>query len=507
MRSQVDELLQHAYRPYRALPDLVQALLHALVVQGNLAGGSLRLRGGCSVDVGPAGSRVASAIPVVSRTLQITYASQPVGELHVEWPRDMTETAVSFCEDFALRCAYLVKRYEVQSWAEQRLGRPLLLVGVCDALHRLEVFVEKAAHSMLPVLLKGEFGTEKALLAAAVHSCGPNRDGPFVEVNCADPAGQPAQWFEQASGGTLFFNGIDELARPLQSQLPQYMHSRLSQWLAAPDARETRVIASTTADLGQRVQEGRFSRQLLAELDFLAIAVPPLRERPGDIQALLVAALERHGYDASRTCTDALIGICARHSWPDNVFEMERVVARLAVMTGGQPIHEADVQRHTPWLLGAGQAEAAAAPIVAVSTPVVTSAALPLSPISAAHWVRCAVTRNLGELSRLHDALRKALLYLGEHYAEPISLGQLADQAHVSPSHLGYLFRSVLSTTFKPLLQRIRIEKAKEIFSSDARRRITEVSLSVGFGDLSHFEKSFRRIVGQSPREYRRTAA
>jgi AraC-like DNA-binding protein len=511
MRSQVDELLQHAYRPYRTLPDLLHALLHALTVQGQLAGGSLRLRGAGSVNIGPAQSQVISTRSVVSRSLPITYASEPIGELHVAWPRDTAQTAVGLCEEFALRCAYLIKRYEVQSWAEKRLGRPLLLVGVSDALHRLEVFVEKAAHSMLPVLLKGEFGTEKALLAAAVHCCGPNRDGPFVEVNCSDPADLPAQWFEQASGGTLFFNGIDELARPLQSQLPQYMHSRLGQWLAVPDACEIRVIASATADLGQRVLEGRFSRQLLAELDFLAIAVPPLRQRPGDIHALLVAALERHRCDAHLTCTDALIEISARHSWPDNLFEMERVVARLAVMTSGQPIHEVDVQRHTPWLFGTGQAEAAgaAADVVTMPTPVVTSVPLPqpLSPVSASHWVRCALTCNLGELSRLHDALRKALLYLAEHYAEPISLGQLADQAHVSPSHLGYLFRSVLSTTFKPLLQRIRIEKAKEIFSSDTRRRITEVALSVGFGDLSHFEKSFRRIVGQSPREFKRGPA
>ena len=114
------------------------------------------------------------------------------------------------------------------------------------------------------------------------------------------------------------------------------------------------------------------------------------------------------------------------------------------------------------------------------------------------------MTRNLDELAKLHDGLRKALLYLGEHYAEPVSLDQLARQAHVSPSHLSFLFRSTLSTSFKPLLQRMRVDKAKELLGSGARHRITEVAMSVGFGDLSHFEKSFRRIVGQSPRDYRR---
>ncbi|WP_163547000.1 helix-turn-helix transcriptional regulator, partial [Klebsiella pneumoniae] len=89
-------------------------------------------------------------------------------------------------------------------------------------------------------------------------------------------------------------------------------------------------------------------------------------------------------------------------------------------------------------------------------------------------------------------------LYLGEHFAESISLDQLARQAHVSPSHLSFLFRSTLDIQFKTLLGRIRIHKAKEILAAQTRRQITDVAMSVGFTDLSHFEKSFRRVVGQT---------
>jgi AraC-like DNA-binding protein len=502
-----DTFLQKAYQPCRRLPDLLQALLDALVLQLGLASATLRLRDTGETIISAAAPAQLGGTPAAPRALPIASAAGLIGELQWQWPRDGgAPVADEFWEDFARRCAHLIRRYEVQSWAEQRLGRPLLLVGVCDALHRLEIFVEKAANSSLPVLLNGEFGTEKAQLAVAVHCCGPRRDGTFVEVNCAEPVGQPAQWFEQASGGTLFLSGIDELARPLQSQLLQHMHSRLGQWLAMPDAQAVRVVASTTADLRGLVADGRFSRQLLAELDFLTVALPPLRSRPHDLRALLAAALQRHGFDPRRTCTDDLVRICQRHAWTENLFELERVVARLAVMNDGQPIREEDVQRHAPWLWSAVSAEVAVLPEEppAPATPV-RATRLP-SPIPTGHWVRCAVTRDTNELGRLHAALRKALLYLGEHYAEPISLEQLADQAHVSPSHLGFLFRSVLSTTFKPLLQHIRIEKAKEILSNDAGRRITEVALSVGFGDLSHFEKSFRRIVGHSPREFRREA-
>lgn len=500
MRTQVDELLQRAYRPYRALPDLLRALVHELAERERLAGGCLRLHCGCSLDVCPARSRAKLARPFLHRTLPINYAEESLGELQLEWSRDAAaEAAGSLCEDFARRCAYLVKRYEVQAWAEQRLRRPLLLVGVCEALHQLEIFIEKAAYSCLPVMLKGEFGTEKVQLAAAVHCCGPHRDGPFVEVNCANPAGQPAQWFRQASGGTLFFNGIEELAPALQGQLPQYLHSRLGQWLAVPTAGEPRVIASATADLAQRVREGGFSRALLAELDFLVIEVPPLRERLDDIESLVAVVLERHGFDVGRALTAELLHACRRHNWPENLFEMERVVARLAVMAGGRPIRATDIQVHAPWMLEAGALAGREQP--------------PRAPVrvngrarSESHWVECAVARDLAALSGLHEALRRALLYLGEHYAKPLSLGELARQAHVSPSHLGFLFRSALGTTFKPLLQRIRIEKAKEMLHADEHQRITDVALSVGFGDLSHFEKSFRRLVGRSPREFRRAA-
>ena len=88
----------------------------------------------------------------------------------------------------------------------------------------------------------------------------------------------------------------------------------------------------------------------------------------------------------------------------------------------------------------------------------------------------------------------------------PFTVYEAAD-AGVSPSHLSFLFRSVVGLPFKALLGRIRIRKARELLAADSRPNITQVAMSVGFTDLSHFEKSFRRIVGQSPREFRRSAS
>ncbi|PWC63096.1 AraC family transcriptional regulator [Azospirillum sp. TSH58] len=532
----LDEILHPASADFRSLPDLIGGLMGRLADRAPLRGGALWLQdmGTLVLAQDRAGGRLrwtedgdpndAAADPEAV-VVPITYADAPVGEMRLVLDRapDGAAPEAPILHDVARQCGYLAKRYEVRRWAERRFGRPLMMVGMSPALRELDAFLEQAAHSALPVLLTGEFGTEKAQLAAAIHGCGPRRDGPFVQVNGADPAGTPADWFARAAGGTLFLSGVDEMTPALQGQIVQHMPSQLGQWLDAPDGWTMpgngagngmggpRVIASTTADLRRLAEEGRFSRPLLAELDFLCATVPPLRDRPADIEPLVLAALDRHGGRADETRTDELIALCKAHSWPENLFELERVIARLAVMTGGRPIRHGDVRRHAPWMVGGVLPADAESGIHPVGHPVdhpnghpEAASVAPPAASPADHWVRCALTRDQDALARLHGGLRKALVFLGERFADPITLDELSRQAHVSPSHLSYLFRTELQTSFKGLLGRIRIHKARELLAVDRRLPITEVAMSVGYGDLSHFEKSFRRLVGESPREYRR---
>ncbi|CEE45759.1 Transcriptional regulator (fragment) [Xanthomonas citri pv. citri] len=179
------------------------------------------------------------------------------------------------------------------------------------------------------------------------------------------------------------------------------------------------------------------------------------------------------------------------------------MVLRLAVMTAGRPIGSADIQRHAPRLLE-GRVKGAQHDACATMSQPADLPAEPTPPGTPVDWIDGLPHRPGQRLATLHDALRRALVHLGEHYAEPLTLGDLARQAHVSQSHLGFLFRDELGTPFKPMLQQLRIEKAKELLHQQRKLRITEVALKVGFGDLSHFEKSFRRLAGVSPREFRR---
>lgn len=421
----------------------------------------------------------------------VAYGEAILGDLSLAWVAGDSRRNRTDLADCARQIALMVKRYDVRRWAQNRLGRQLLLVGFSDPILDLEVFVEKAAHSDLPVFLKGEFGTETPYLAAAIHCCGPRRDRPFVQINCTHPTGTPEQWFARAGDGTLFLSDIDTLAPDLQNRLPEHMHSRLGHWLDVSGTNRVRVVASATVDPRRLVEEGQFSRPLLAELDFLSVTVPPLRHRPADIEPLVVAALEHHGFRPEDKIGPELLTLCRAYSWPENAYELERVIARLAVMTGRDPIRAEDFRRHVPWMLPAPGSAAAAdgAPLGAAES-----------------WATSALRKDATALAGLHPNLRKAVVYLADHYAEPIRLGVLARQAHVSQSHLSFLFRSGLQMSCKSLLARIRIEKAKELLAEDLRQPVTEVALRVGFADLSHFERSFRREVGLSPRQFRRAA-
>ncbi|SRR5579859_29780 len=424
-----------------------------------------------------------------------------VGEIWLSWPKEIDGRAgaPALLSELARQCCYLSRRFEARRWMAERFGRPLMLIGLSPEMRELDLFLERAANSELPVLLSGEFGTEKSLLASAIHALGPRRDRPFMQIHCTEPEGSPADWFAQADEGTLLLCDIDELPIALQKQLPHRLRSRLDQCFDQHSLPRPRVIATTTADLAERVREGSFSRALLAELDFLAATLPPLRQRSGDIQALLAAALRRQGVRPEERLGEEFVSLCRNYDWPGNLYELDQVVARLTVMGEHAIIGRNDVLRHVPWI-AANQPD----PVLAAAPKTGEDGVSQGNPD---HWTVCAIQGDAEALTRLHPGLRRALLHMGRNYTGPLSMEQLARQAHVSPSHLSFLFRNELDTSFKSLMGRIRIHRAKEVLSSSARQPITDVALQLGYSDLSHFEKSFRKIVGLSPREFRRGAA
>ncbi|NYI32060.1 transcriptional regulator with AAA-type ATPase domain/AraC-like DNA-binding protein [Xanthomonas arboricola] len=501
MEKQIFDVVQRAYVPGDPLEDVL-AKIAAELSQSAITNGAV-----CEFVAVENGSPVAAdqldARPTRTQCFPVQHARQVLGTLNVTSAQGgMTQQAMLLCQQLAKWCAYLIKRDAARALAQDRFGRALSLVGVSEEVWKTDEFVEQAACSRLPVILRGEFGTEKEHVAVLLHATATWQKGPFVAIDCAAPYDAPAAWLERAAGGTLFLQGVDELDDALQRQLAGQLRGRCSTWSALGGEYLPRIVASTTADLSRRVRAGRFSRALLSQLDVLSFELAPLRKRRADVGFHVECVLDRNGLDHRQLVTARLMEMLTHYAWPENLQELERVVLRLAVMTAGGPVGIADIQRHAPRLLE-GRAQEAQRDARTMMPKQADPPGQPTPPETPVDWIDGLPHRPGQRLASLHDALRRALVHLGDHYAESLTLGDLARQAHVSQSHLGFLFRDELGTPFKPMLQQLRIEKAKELLQQQPKLRITEVALKVGFGDLSHFEKSFRRLVGVSPREFR----
>ncbi|TFG81633.1 MAG: sigma-54-dependent Fis family transcriptional regulator [Spirochaetales bacterium] len=232
-----------------------------------------------------------------------------------------------------------------------------LLVGSSPAIRVLLDRIEAVADSDATVLLRGENGTGKELVARALHKKGRRRSGPFVAVHCASfnpnlleselfgheagaftgAARRKDGYLEAARGGVLFLDEVSEIGGELQVKLLRVLQERAFSRVGGTELvkADFRLIAATNGDLAALVHEGRFREDLYYRLDVVPIAVPPLRERFDDLRELVehfiarVAAAE--GIALPRV-TDGFLSRLETHSWPGNIRELENLVERLLVV-------------------------------------------------------------------------------------------------------------------------------------------------------------------------------
>ncbi|MEC5163400.1 MULTISPECIES: propionate catabolism operon regulatory protein PrpR [unclassified Janthinobacterium] len=245
------------------------------------------------------------------------------------------------------------------------------LRGDSPAMEALRQSVLLYATSPATVLIQGETGTGKELVAQAIHresprKLGPNR--PFVAVNCGAIAeslleselfghedgaftgarrGGHAGLFEAAHRGTLFLDEIGEMPLALQTRLLRVLEEREVVRVGGtrPIAINVRIISATHCDLEQRVRDGRFRADLFYRLAVLRLSLPPLRERPGDVLGLaewtLKSALAALGARPQPNLHAELLAcapLLARHGWPGNVRELRNLMERLALFLAAQPL-------------------------------------------------------------------------------------------------------------------------------------------------------------------------
>ena len=268
-------------------------------------------------------------------------------------------------------------RAEVHEFPAGRQDRPPTgidgIVGSSPALRSVLNQVEIVGPTGATVLIEGETGTGKELIAHAIHMCSERRDQPFVKVNCASiPAelieselfghekgsftgafAQRIGRFEAANGGTLFLDEIGELPLLLQSKLLRAVQEQEFERVGGSRTIhvDVRIIAATNRDLKDMVAENRFRADLYYRLAVFPLNVPPLRERRGDIPALTRYFVQKHGRRMGRRIetisTDTLEAL-TNYDWPGNIRELQNVVERSVVLSGGTELHvvlpESDVK-------------------------------------------------------------------------------------------------------------------------------------------------------------------
>jgi two-component system nitrogen regulation response regulator NtrX len=250
------------------------------------------------------------------------------------------------------------------------------IVGSSKAIRHVIGLLEKVAPTPARVLITGDNGTGKELVARAIHALSPRAAGPFVEVNCAaiptelieselfghmkgsftgafaDRAGK----FELADGGTLFLDEIGDMSLSAQAKvlraLQEGVISRVGSGKAVPV--DVRVIAATNKNLGLEIEQQRFREDLLYRLNVVPIHVPSLRERRGDIAQLVThfsGELTERGGLPSKEFDAAAIERLTAHDWPGNIRELKNAVERLLILATGSTVTQSDVER----LVGKGE--------------------------------------------------------------------------------------------------------------------------------------------------------
>jgi DNA-binding NtrC family response regulator len=340
----------------------------------------------CSADAGPATAVLSHGSGLVTglgpRVLQAGLAIGPeagtggtehgvpvrigtrmLGALCARWPADRLPPADAR-EVLELAAAVVAPRVEaMQSIARETAFASTSipeLVGSSEAINDVRRAVTRAATAPFAVLIEGESGVGKELVARAIHCLSPRRERRFCDLNCAalpdelleselfghargaftGALTERAGLVEDADGGTLFLDEVADLSPRAQAKLLRVLQQQEVRRVGESFSRkvDVRIVSAANRDMRAEAEAGRFRQDLLYRLDVIRIRVPPLRERPGDIPALAqhfwrIAAPR---VETRASLAHGTITALSRYSWPGNVRELQNVIAALAVAAPAQ---------------------------------------------------------------------------------------------------------------------------------------------------------------------------
>jgi two-component system response regulator HydG len=357
-RLLADKLREEGWRPRvvdsgRAAIESLGAAVPDLVIT------DLRMADVDGLDVLDAVRAIDTDIPVIIMTafgaIETAIEAMKRGAWHyVAKPARLDELALHANRAFEHRTLRRVNR---QLRGEARNGL-LSLVGKSPVMRELYALIERVALSSAPVLIRGESGSGKELVARALHDSGPRRERPFLAINCTalpeslleselfghtrgaftGATSARAGLFVEATGGTLFLDEIGDMAPSLQAKLLRVVQQGEVRPVGSDESRavDVRLVAATHQDLEQRVAEGEFRQDLFYRLNVVPVTVPALRDRLEDIPLLanrfLEAARARNPHSPVTRLAPELVTALTRYVWPGNVRELENLIERFVVV-------------------------------------------------------------------------------------------------------------------------------------------------------------------------------
>jgi DNA-binding NtrC family response regulator len=242
------------------------------------------------------------------------------------------------------------------------------IVGESGSMKEIFITIEKVAGSNATVLIVGETGTGKELIAEAIHRNSPRRDSNFVKMNCASLTDtlleselfghekgaftgadrQRSGRFEMANEGTLFLDEVGNMSASTQAKVLRAIQEQEFERVGGSRTLkvDVRIIAATNVDLPAAIAEGRFREDLFYRLNVVNIRVPPLRERRDDILPLARHFLSKFGRELKRPQKgfgDRAVEMLMRHDWPGNVRELENTIERAVLMAESETVNESDL--------------------------------------------------------------------------------------------------------------------------------------------------------------------
>jgi two-component system, NtrC family, response regulator HydG len=336
-------------------------------------------------------------------------------------PKDFSVDQLRVAVERALRHRGLqLENRNLRQQLQQVLGLENI-VGRSPAIVQVFELVKKAARSEANILVLGESGTGKELIARAIHANSPRASQPFVPVDCAslpehllesELFGHEKGAFtgavrskpglvETAHRGTLFLDEIAELPATLQVKLLRALQERQIRRVGGTGLVDVdvRVVSATNRDLKDAIGKGQFREELYYRINVIAIKLPPLRERAGDIQLLARTFLNRFGQGRVIGMDEAAAEALGRYGWPGNVRELQNVIERACALADGSAITVEDLPDHVLQ---------SPAPVVGLTSSVLGEGVLPPGTdltLKAAkdQWLQVLEVSYLRDLLARHD--------------------------------------------------------------------------------------------------------